>query len=46
MNTKFEHRRAKSRRANTTPTLFQLLTPAQNRQARKIAYKAALAVIG
>jgi hypothetical protein len=28
------------------PTLFQLMTPAETRRARAIAYEAALAVIG
>lgn len=47
MNTnKRKNRRAKNRRRNSNLSLFQRLTPAQSREARAIAYEAALAVIG
>jgi hypothetical protein len=37
---------ARKPRRNSTPSLFQLRTPAESRNARTIAQKAALAVIG
>ncbi|MGN6154429.1 MAG: hypothetical protein ACTHN4_01685 [Sphingomicrobium sp.] len=39
-------RRAKDRRRNPNLSLFQRLSPAESRQARAIAFEAALAVIG
>jgi hypothetical protein len=39
-------RRARKRRCNPTPSLFQLLSHNESRQARAIAFEAALAVIG
>jgi hypothetical protein len=39
-------RRAKNRRRNPNLSLFQRLSPAESREARAIAYEAALAVIG
>ena len=47
MNTnKLKNRRAKNRRRNPNLSLFQRLSPAESREARAIAYEAALAVIG
>jgi hypothetical protein len=43
---KYKTRAAQKRRRTTKSTLFQLMTPAESRQARAIAYKAALAVLG
>jgi hypothetical protein len=37
---------ARKPRRNSTPSLFELMTPAESRKARAIACKAALAVIG
>lgn len=45
-NFKYKTRAARKRRRNPDSTLFQLLTPTESRQARAIAYKAALAVLG
>jgi hypothetical protein len=45
-NTNSKSRRARTRRAKTNHTLFQMMTRAESRQARAIAYEAALAVIG
>jgi hypothetical protein len=39
-------RRARRRRRNPQFSIFQSMTPAQSREARAIAYQAALAVIG
>jgi hypothetical protein len=41
-----KNRRAKDRRRNDKLSLFQRLSPAESREARAIAYEAALAVIG
>jgi hypothetical protein len=41
-----KNRRANSRRRNPALSLFQRLSPAESREARAIAYQAALAVIG
>jgi hypothetical protein len=41
-----KNRRAKDRRRNDRLSLFQRLSPAESREARAIAYEAALAVIG
>ncbi len=47
MNTSnLKTRRAKNRRRNPNLSLFQRLSPAESREARAIAYEAALAVIG
>ena len=45
-NTNFKSRRAQRRRAKTHPNIFQSLSKAESLQARAIAYKAALAIIG
>jgi hypothetical protein len=45
-NDKREHWRATTPRRNFHPSLFQRLSPAESRDARKLAYNAALAVIG
>lgn len=34
------------RRRNPKPSLFRLMTPTESREARAIAYRAALAVLG
>ena len=39
-------RRAKNRRRNLKLSIFQRMSPAESREARAIAYQAALAVIG
>lgn len=41
-----KNRRAKNRRRNDKLSLFQRLSPAESREARRVAYEAALAVIG
>ena len=46
MKTTTEVNRHAARRARGTPSLFRKMTKAQSRQARAIAYEAALAVIG
>jgi hypothetical protein len=45
-NFKYKSRAAHRRRRNIHSSLFQLMTPAESRQARAIAVKAALAVLG
>ena len=45
-NFKYKTRAAHKRRRNSNSTLLQLMTPAESQQARAIAYKAALAVLG
>ncbi|MBA3834911.1 MAG: hypothetical protein M3448_01440 [Pseudomonadota bacterium] len=42
----FKSRRAPKRRRITTPSLFQLMTPAQSQEARLIARREALAILG
>jgi len=44
--TNSKSRRARMRRAKSQRTIFQSMTRAESLQARAIAYKAALAVIG
>jgi hypothetical protein len=44
--TKRKSRQATNRRRNPALSLFQRLSPAESREARAIAYEAALAVIG
>ncbi|QNM81978.1 hypothetical protein H8M03_08000 [Sphingomonas sabuli] len=44
--TKIFARRRKTFARHETPTLLQLMTPRESRQARDIAYQAALSVIG
>jgi len=39
-------RRAQRRRRNTDISIFRLMSPAESRQARAVAFEAALAVIG
>jgi hypothetical protein len=39
-------RPARNRRRNSNLSLFQRLSPAESREARAIAYQAALAIIG
>lgn len=47
MNNKIRKiRRAKNRRRNLKLSIFQRMSPAESRQARRVAYEAALAVIG
>jgi hypothetical protein len=41
-----KNRQATNRRRNPKHSILELMTPAENRQARRIAYEAALAVIG
>jgi hypothetical protein len=43
---KHKNRRPTRRRPNQNLSIFQRMTPDQSRQARAIAFKAALAVIG
>jgi hypothetical protein len=43
---KCKSRRARKPRRNIHLSIFQRMTPAQSREARVIAYEAALAVIG
>jgi hypothetical protein len=43
---KRKNRQAKNRRRNPALSLFERLSPAESREARKVAYEAALAVIG
>jgi hypothetical protein len=45
-NTNFKSGRAQRRRAKSHPMIFQSLSKAESLQARAIAYKAALAIIG
>lgn len=45
-NFQYKSRQPTKRRRNSNSSLFQLMTPAQSRQARAIAYKAALAILG
>lgn len=45
-NFQYKSRAAQKRRRNPKSSLFQLMTPAESRQARAIAYQAALAVLG
>jgi hypothetical protein len=45
-NNERKSRHARNRRRNQQLSLFQRLSPAQSREARAIAYQAALAVIG
>jgi hypothetical protein len=42
----YEMRRSKNRRRKPRLSLFQRLSPAESREARAIAYEAALAIIG
>jgi hypothetical protein len=44
--TKRESRQATNRRRNPALSLFKRLSPAESREARRVAYEAALAVIG
>jgi len=43
---RLKSRPAKNRRRNSKLSIFQRLSPAESREARAIAYQAALAVIG
>jgi hypothetical protein len=43
---RFKNRRANARGRNPKLSIFQRLSPAESREARAIAYQAALAVIG
>jgi hypothetical protein len=43
---KRKNRQAKNRRRNPALSLFERLSPAESREARKVAYEAALAIIG
>lgn len=45
-NFKYKSRTAQKRRRTINSSLFQLMTPAESRQARAIAYQAALSVLG
>lgn len=45
-NTNSKTRRAQRRRAKFQPNIFQSMSKAESLQARTIAYKAALAIIG
>lgn len=47
MNTnRLNQRQANNRRRKPNPSLFRMLTPRESREARRVAYEAALAVIG
>jgi hypothetical protein len=41
-----KNRRPKNRRRNPNLSLFQRMSPAESREARAIAYEAALSIIG
>jgi hypothetical protein len=43
---KRKSRQATNRRRNSAISLFQRLSPAESREARRVAFEAALAVIG